>query len=259
VSEVSPILAIAYRDLVKFMRDRGRLVGTFVFPFIFIGILGGSFQSNLAQDFGFNFIAFTFTGVFGQTLFQSAADGIISLIEDRENDFSQEIFVSPISRYSIVFGKILGESLVALAQGVGIILFGVIVGVPMSVGQLLGLVPVAIIACLLGASFGILVLSNLSSRRLASQVFPFIMLPQFFLAGVFNPIKILPLPLEILSLLSPMRYAVDLARGTFYFGQPEYEKVVLQPPLVNLAIMGAMFAVFLVAGTVLFVRREQNR
>jgi ABC-2 type transport system permease protein len=120
-------------------------------------------------------------------------------------------------------------------------------------------VPVAILACLLGASFGILVLSNLSSRRLASQIFPFIMLPQFFLAGVFNPIKVLPLPLEILSLLSPMRYAVDLARGTFYFGQPEYEKVVLQPPLVNLTIMGAMFAVFLVAGTVLFVRREQNR
>src|SRR5262245_29712558 len=111
MSELGPILAIAHRDLIKFLRDRGRLVGTFVFPFIFIAILGGSFQANLAGNFGFNFIAFTFTGVFGQTLFQSAADGIISLIEDRENDFSQEMFVSPISRYSIVFGKILGESL----------------------------------------------------------------------------------------------------------------------------------------------------
>jgi ABC-2 type transport system permease protein len=259
MSELGPILAIAHRDLIKFMRDRGRLVGTFVFPFIFISILGGSFQANLAGDFGFNFITFTFTGVFGQTLFQSAADGIISLIEDRENDFSQEMFVSPISRYSIVFGKILGESLVALAQGVGIVLFGFIVGVPISAAQLLALVPVALISCLLGASFGILVLSNLSSRRLANQIFPFVMLPQFFLAGVFNPVKILPLPLEILSMLSPMRYAVDLARGTFYLGQPEYEKVVLQPPAVNLAIMGAMFVVFLVAGTVLFVRREQNR
>jgi ABC-2 type transport system permease protein len=259
MSELSPILAIAHRDLVKFLRDRGRLVGTFVFPFIFIAILGGSFQANLAGDFGFNFITFTFTGVFGQTLFQSAADGIISLIEDRENDFSQEMFVSPISRYAIVFGKILGESLVALAQGVGIVLFGFIVGVSISAAQVLALVPVAIISCLLGASFGILVLANLSSRRLATQIFPFVMLPQFFLAGVFNPVKILPLPLEILSMLSPMRYAVDLARGMFYLGQPDYEKVVLQPPLVNLAIMGAMFAVFLVAGTVLFVRREQNR
>ncbi|MFN8632322.1 MAG: ABC transporter permease [Chloroflexota bacterium] len=259
MSELNPILAIAFRDLVKFLRDRGRLVGTFVFPFIFIGILGGSFQSNMSSDFGFDFIAFTFTGVFGQTLFQSAANGIISLIDDRETDFSQEIFVAPISRYSIVFGKIVGESLVALAQGIGIMLFGAIVGVPMSVGQLLAMIPVAVIACLLGGAFGILILSNLSSRMLANQIFPFIMLPQFFLAGVFNPIRVLPLPLEILSLISPMRYAVDLTRGIFYAGRPEYEKVVLQSPLVNMAIIGAMFAVFLVAGTVLFVRREQNR
>src|SRR5690349_15235336 len=163
--EVSPILTIAYRDLVKFVRDPTRLAVSFVFPIIFIGILGGSFQANLGGGFGFDFIAFTFTGVLGQTLFQSTADGVISLIEDRENDFSQEIFVSPISRYSIVGGKILGESLVSLTQGVGIVLFGFIVGVPISLGQLLALVPVAIIACLLGASFGILVLSNLSSRR----------------------------------------------------------------------------------------------
>jgi ABC-2 type transport system permease protein len=259
MSEVSPILTIAYRDLIKFVRDPARLAASFIFPLIFIGILGGSFQSNLGAGFGFDFIAFTFTGVLGQTLFQSTADGIISLIEDRENDFSQEIFVSPISRYSIIFGKILGESLVALTQGVGIVLFGLIIGVPMSLGQLLALVPVALVACLLGGSFGVLVLANLSSRRLATQVFPFIMLPQFFLAGVFNPIKVLPPYLAILSLISPMRYAIDLARGVFYAGQPDYDKVVLQPPLVNLAIIVAMFAVFLVAGTFLFVRRERNR
>jgi ABC-2 type transport system permease protein len=259
MTEASPILTIAYRDLVKFLRDPGRLVATFIFPVIFIGILGGSFQSNLGAGFGFDFIAFTFTGVLGQTLFQSTADGIISLIEDRENDFSQEIFVSPISRYSIVFGKILGESLVALTQGLGIVVFGLIIGVSISLGQLLALLPVALACCLFGGSFGVLILANLSSRRLASQVFPFIMLPQFFLAGVFNPIKVLPPYLEILSLLSPMRYAIDLARGVFYAGHPEYTEVVLQPPLVNLTIMAALFTVFLIAGTFLFVRRERNR
>jgi ABC-2 type transport system permease protein len=259
VIEVSPILTIAYRDLVKFVRDPTRLAVSFVFPVIFIGILGGSFQSNLGAGFGFDFVAFTFTGVLAQTLFQSTADGVISLIEDRENDFSQEIFVSPISRYSIIVGKIVGESLVALTQGIGIVLFGAIIGVSISLGQLLALIPVALAACLLGGSFGILILANLSSRRVATQIFPFVMLPQFFLAGVFNPIKVLPPYLEVLSLLSPMRYAIDLARGIFYAGKPDYEQVVLQPPLVNLAVMAAMFAVFLVVGTLLFVRRERNR
>ena len=256
---MSPILAIAYRDLLKFLRDRGRIIATFIFPILFIGVLGGSFQANLGESSGYNFMTFTFTGVFAQTLFQSTAQGIISLLDDRENDFSQEIFVSPISRYSIIFGKILGESSVSLTQGVGVVLFGVIVGVPFSLPQLAALIPVALVICLFGGAFGVLILANLTSRQLANQVFPFVMLPQFFLAGVFNPIQVLPLPLDILSRLSPMRYAVDLARGVFYVGQPEYPLVTLQSPLVNLAIIGTLFAIFLVAGTVLFLRREQNR
>ena len=108
--DTSAILAIAYRDLLKFLRDPLRLVSTLIFPVIFIGILGGSFEANLGTDFGYNYLVFTFTGVLAQTLFQSSAMGIVSLIEDRENDFSQEIFVSPISRYSIVLGKILVTS-----------------------------------------------------------------------------------------------------------------------------------------------------
>jgi ABC-2 type transport system permease protein len=197
--------------------------------------------------------------VLAQTLFTSAASGIVSLIEDRENDFSQEIFVSPISRYSIVFGKILGESLVALAQGVGIVIFGIVIGVSFTLPQLIGLALVSIVICLFGGAFGIIILSNLGSQRAANQVFPFILLPQYFLAGIFNPIRVLPFWLDILSKLSPMRYAVDLTRGVFYIGNPDYPKVVLESPLFNLAVMAAMFAAFLVLGTFLFVRGERNR
>lgn len=259
MSEAHAILTIAYRDLLKFLRDRARLVSTFIFPFLFIAILGGSLQANLGEGTGYNFLTFTFTGVFAMTLFQSAALGIISLIEDRENDFSQEIFVSPISRYSIVFGKILGESAVALAQGVGIVVFGLVLGVPLSLSQVLALAPTAIAVCLLGGAFGILVLSNLSSQRAANQIFPFIMLPQYFLAGLFSPIQVLPIYLDVLSRISPMRYAVDLARGVFYADQAEYARVVLSGPIFNIAVITGMFSLFLVAGTFLFVRGERNR
>lgn len=259
MTNLHAMAAIALRDLLKLLRDRPRLIGTFIFPFIMITVLGGSLKANLSGGVGYDFLAFTFTGVFAQTLFQSTAMGIISLIEDRENDFSQEVFVAPISRYAIVFGKILGETLVALTQGVGIVAFGRLAGVPISWPQVVGLAPVAVAVCLFGGAFGVLVLSNLSSRRGADQLFPFLMLPQFFLAGVFNPIRVLPWYLDVLSRLSPMRYAVDLARGTFYAGTDEYAKVVLASPWVNLAIVVAMFTVFLLVGTSLFVRREQNR
>jgi ABC-2 type transport system permease protein len=257
--ELSAVAAIAHRDLVKLLRDRTRLVADLVFPMVIIGVLGVSLQAGFGDVAPFDFLTFVFTGVLAQTVWQSAALGVISLIEDRENDFSQEIFVSPISRYSIVLGKVLGESLVALPQGLAIIAFGFVLGIPLSLAVLVALLPVLLIATLFGAGFGVMVLSRLPNRRAATQIFPFVMLPQFFLAGVFNPIENLPLPLEIASRIAPMRYAVDLLRNAYYSVHPEDVEVPLASVGTNLAIIGGLFAVFIVVGTWFFVRAERNR
>ncbi len=257
--ELSAVLAIAHRDLVKLLRDRTRLVADLAFPMIIIGVLGVSLQAGFGDIADFDFLTFVFTGVLAQTLWQSSALGVISLIEDRENDFSQEIFVSPISRYSIVLGKVLGESLVALPQGVAIIAFGFLLGIPLSLAVLAALVPVLLIVTLFGGAFGVLVLSRLPNRRAATQIFPFVMLPQFFLAGVFNPISGLPPILDIASRLAPMRYAVDFLRNVYYSIHAERVEVPIASTGTNLAIIGALFVAFIAVGTTLFVRAEQNR
>ena len=256
--ELSAVVALAYRDLMKLIRDPIRLVTSLIFPVIFIGILGGSFQSGFGSMIDYDFMHFVFVGVLAQTLFQSSALGIISLIEDRQNDFIQEVFVSPISRYTIVIGKIIGESLVSLIQGIAILGFGVVIGIPFDISIVLSLVVVSVIVCVFGGSFGILVLSNLKSQRIANQIFPFIMLPQIFLSGVFTPIGDLPIVLDVLSRLSPMRYAVDLARGIYYAGKTEYDSVVLVEPTVNLIIIFGLFSTFVILGTWLFVRNERK-
>lgn len=259
MNDLSAVLAVASRDVVKLMRDRTRLVFTAVFPFIFIGLMGGTLQGNLGRAAGFNFIGFVFTGVLGMTLFQSTAQGLISLIQDRETDFSQEMFVAPISRYSIIFGKVLGETLVALSQGLPTVVLALALGVRLAPVQVLLLLPASLFGCLLGGAFGVAAMSLLSNQRAAQQVFPFLIFPQFFLAGIFNPIKVLPWYLSVVSLISPMRYVVDLERDIAYAGTPEYSRVVLFGPLTNLAVMAAMFAAFLTFGTWLFVRQETNR
>jgi ABC-2 type transport system permease protein len=257
--ELSGVLAIAHRDLIKLLRDRARLVADLVFPMIFIGVLGTSLQAGFGDVSGFDLLAFVFTGVLAQTLWQSSALGVISLIEDRENDFSQEIFVSPISRYSIVIGKVVGESLVALPQGLAIIVFGLVIGITLGPLALLALLPTMLVITVFGGAFGVLVLSRLPNRRAATQIFPFIMLPQFFLAGVFNPIENLPWFLDILSRLAPMRYAVDLMRNVYYGFHPEPVDVAIASLSTNLTVIGGLFVVFIVVGTAMFVRAEQNR
>jgi ABC-2 type transport system permease protein len=257
--ELNVIAALAGRDLTKFARDPGRLVAAVVFPFFMIFLLGGTLQLNLGKAAGFNFIGFTFTGFLGMTLFQSTASGLTSLMDDRHNDFAQEIFVSPVSRYSIVFGKILGETLVAIAQVLPFIAFAAVLRVPLTPTALLLLAPVALISCFMGGAFGLLLLNTISDTRAANQMFNFVFLPQYFLAGLVSPINVLPWYLEALSLVSPMRYVIDLTRGVVFAGSAEYGRVVLLSPLTNAAVLALMFVVFMVAGTTLFVRRETNR
>ena len=252
------VLTIAQRDVTKLLSDKPRLIGSFVLPFLMVVILGRSFQ-GLTGVAEFDYVTFVFTGVYAQTVFQSAATGLVSLLDDRDNDFSQELFVAPVSRYAIVAGKILGESLVAIVQAAGVVVFGCLIGADIPLHALPGLAAVTVVMCLCGGAFGLLLLAPARNRRFAEQIFNFVFLPQFLLAGVFNPIRALPTYLDVLSRLAPLRYAVDLTRSVFYVGSPDRDDVVVDGFALNAVVLAALFAACIVAGTALFVRKERER
>ncbi len=256
--EFHAILTIAYREILKALRDPARIITTLTIPFILVIVLGNSFQANIGQSLLYNYLTYTFTGVFAQTLFQSMSLGMISLIEDRENDFHQELFIAPISRYSIMLGKLFGELFIAAMMIVGLLFFGLLIGVPLLFPGVILLLMTAFVVCLLGGAFGLMILSSLKSQRTANQIITFFLFPQLFLAGVFTPIQKLPWYLDILSRLSPLRYAVDLVRSAFYAGSVEYSKVVLASFTFDISIVGVLFLLFFCSGTVLFVRSERN-
>jgi ABC-2 type transport system permease protein len=256
--EVNAIMAIAHRDLLKLLRDRARLISSLLTPLLTVLVLGGGGEAAFHATF--NILHYVLVGVMVQTVFTSTASGTVWLLDDRVNDFSQEIFVSPISRYSIVFGKILGETLVALPQGLVLLIAGLVIGLPLSIGQVLGLLGVLIFASLLGGALGIVVVTNFGSQRTASQIVPWVVFPQVLFSNVFFPLNVLPANVDVVSWIMPLRYPVDLARAVVLARRPdEFQQVVDLSPGSNLLVMAIMFAVFLVVGTLLFVRSERNR
>lgn len=259
-SLLNALLTVAGRDIKRFVGDRAQFFGSIVLPVLLIGGMGGIMQANLGSAVSFNLVDFTVIGTFVMTMFTATVGGVASLVEDRDNDFGQELFIAPISPYAIILGKILGQSGIALVQGSVTLIVGALVfGVQLSWGLVLLLIPVALLICLLGGAFSALLTSLMSNQRGAMQVINLIMTPQMFLAGVFIPIRVLPWYLEIFSLLSPLRYVVNFTRALFYAGQPVYAQVVLESPLLDLLVMTVMFIICFVAGTILFVRHERNR
>ena len=253
------LVAIASRDVSKLLRDRTRLGVSLAFPVLVFAGLGSVLQPTLGRATGLDSVTLVFTGVLAATLFQSAAAGMMSLIEDRETDFAREMFVAPVSRVTIVAGKVMGETLVALVQAIGILLFGLAFGVPFDLAHLLLLAPACLGSALLGAAFGLATLAALPNQRAALQVMPFVILPQYFLAGVVAPLRGLPAWLDGLGWAMPMRYAVDLTRAAFYAGRPGYARAVAESPLLDAAVTAALFVVFLLAGAVAFEWRERAR
>ena len=257
--ELNAIVAITYRDFAKYLQDHTRVVTSFIFPFIFVGILGTSLQANIGNDIGYSFITFTLTGILAQILFQSTGYAMIRIQDERDEDLTQELFVAPISRYSIIIGKIIGGSLIASIETIGVIIFGLVIGVRFSPEQMLAILISVPVLCMLGGAFGIFILSLVGSKAATDQIFPLLFFPQFFLAGIFSPIKHLPIYLLIPSRLVPMTYAVDFFRSLFYHGLPEATKTVLYSPGYDLLVITIYFLIFLSIGTTLFVRRERNR
>ena len=257
--ETSAVAAIAQRDVTKLLRDRPRLAVNLAFPVLLIGGLGSILQPTVGRVTGLNAVTLAFTGVLAASLFQSAAAGMISIVEDRENDFARELFVTPVTRLTLVAGKVAGETLVAFCQGVFIAGFATAFGVRMSAGQLAALLVPAVACCLLGAAFGLATIAALPSQRSAMQIFQFLIIPQYVLGGVLVPLHGTPFYLGVLARLMPMRYVVELTRAAFYAGTPGYRQVVSGTPLLDAAVTAALFTILMIMGVAVFGHRERTR
>ncbi len=253
-------LGLAQRDLLKFLRDRGRLLSTLVFPMVFLAIFATTLDSGIGRNaLGFSYIDYVFSGLLLQSVFQSSFMGIVSLIADREKDFSMSIFVSPARRLSIVLGKILGEMMVGVAQIGGILVIGFLLGVSFSLIRLILALPLLALAGFVGGSFGILVASRVNTPENAQRIFPFFMFPLMFLSGAFTPVQNLPWFLNLLKTLNPIYYGVELMRHWLYFGRPERLLVVAQPWWLDLLVFSSLGIFCLLVGTWLFTQKEGNR
>jgi ABC-2 type transport system permease protein len=253
------VLAIAQRDVIKLLRDRPRLAVNLAFPILLVAGLGAILQSTVGKVTGLSAVALAFSGVLAATLFQSTAAGMISVAEDRETDFSRTMFVTPVTRLTLVSGKIAGESLVALCQGACVTVFAVAAGVRMSGGQLAALLLPCLACCLLGGAFGLATVAALPNQRSAMEIFQFLIIPQYVLGGVLVPLHDVPGYLNVLAYAMPLRYAVDLMRAAFYHGMPGYREVVSGGPVLDVAVIGGLVVVLMLAGALVFDYRERTR
>lgn len=232
------IVAIWQRDVIKFFRDRARLVGSFAMPFMFLILFGSGMSGAISSMMGgakagplanFDFVQFMFPGIIGMTVFNTAIFSALSVVQDKEFGYMREILVSPISRVSIAVGKVLGGSTVAVFQGLMMLIFVPFIGVSISVLMILKLIPIMFLVAFALSSIGLIIASSLKTAQGFQMVIQVLVFPMLFLSGALFPLSGMPVWMNFLVKINPLTYSVDM-----------FKKVILQPEKMEPALRKAM-------------------
>lgn len=257
--ELNAIITIMARDITLFFKSPGTIIMSLVMPLIMMGMLGGNLAQNMSGGLGFEYGPFMLIGMLVNMLFMTTTMGITSLVEDHYTDFTQEMMISPISRYSIVIGKILGSSFGAIVSMIGTLIVGLAMGITLPVHQLMLILALSPLMCLSAGALAMIVIGLVKSNKMANMAVMLITMPQMFLSGAIIPIANSSGILYLISRILPMTYCLDLVRAVIYAGTPEYGNVVLFHPMLSLLVIGVITVVCLVLGTFFFAQSEKNR
>jgi ABC-2 type transport system permease protein len=211
-NELRAIKIVWHRDMIRFLRDKPRIITALLQPMLYLFVLGSGLGSAVPRASGVDLRMFMFPGVMAMAVLFTCFFSAGSMVWDREFGFMREMLVAPVNRSAILVGKCFGGATVGTFQGLVMFAVAGLVGVPYSPALMIG-----VFAELVLLSFAITALAVMISARIRSmQAFmalvQMLMMPLFFLSGALFPLTGLPGWLTVLTRLDPLTYAVDPIR-----------------------------------------------
>jgi ABC-2 type transport system permease protein len=244
------IYVLWLREMTRFVRAKSRVIGTLGMPLFFMAFLGFGFSRAQLPNLppGVNYIRFLVPGIVGMTLLFSSTFTGISVLWDREFGFLKEIMVAPVSRISIVLGRIAGGATTSLIQGAIILLLAVPLGfaIPGAVEVLLAVLFMLLVSVIF-ISLGLVFASNMQDIHGFNMITNFIVFPLFLLSGALFPVGNLPAQVQVFAFLDPLTYGVDGLRGALL-------GTTVVPLLLDLSVLALTSLLMVAIGAFFFER-----
>src|SRR5208283_613478 len=253
-SDLNAIYVVVARELIKFVRERSRLVSTLARPLIWLFLVGGGMSRVVSPTMGVPYMQFIFPGIIGMTILFSSIFSSISIIWDKEFGFMKEMLAAPVSRFSIVVGKALSGTAVSTIQALIIVLLFPLLGLKLGIVQIMLVLCVSMLLSFCLSSFGIVIAGFYENFESFSVIMNFIVMPMFFLSGAMYPVKMLPHVLGIVTRINPLTYGIDALK---YMVLPDSTLLVHDFPLgLDIVVISAASIVFVVVAAKVFERRK---
>jgi len=206
------------REIVRFYRQKARVVGVIASPLLFWFVLGSGFansfhSSGTGSD---QYLAYFFPGAVVMIVLFTAIFSMMSLIQDRNEGFLLSVMAAPVSRSAIVLGKVMGGTTLAAIQGMIFLLFTPLVGVHPSLTAIaLSVLTIALISFELTA-LGFAIAWPMDSPQAFHAIVNLLLLPLWMLSGSIFPASGAIGWLRVLMRLNPLTYGTDALRNALF-------------------------------------------
>ncbi len=218
-----PAYTLWLREVVRFYRQRSRVVGVIASPLLFWVVIGAGFGTSFRSGDAAgqsNYLEFFYPGALIMIVLFTSIFTMMSVIEDRKEGFLLSVLVAPVPRTAIVLGKVLGGTTLAAIQGLIFLAFGPLVGVHITiVGFLLIVLTVFLISFSLTA-LGFAIAWPMDSSQAFHAIVNLFLIPLWLLSGTLFPVARASGWLQVIMKLNPLTYGVEALRDLLYPASP---------------------------------------
>lgn len=208
-----PALSLCRRELVRFLRQRHRIIGALATPIVFwllIGAgMGHSFHvEGMPGGARSSYLQYFFPGTVLMILLFTAIFSTISIIEDRREGFLQSVLVAPVPRMAVVLGKVLGGTVLAFGQGLIFLLLAPLIGMPMTALGFAAACGMMFIIAFALTCLGFCIAWRMTSTQGFHAIMNLFLLPLWFLSGAMFPPQNAWGGLRWLMRINPLSYGL---------------------------------------------------
>ncbi len=250
-----PVFTLAKRELVRFYRQRSRIIGSLLTPILFWLFLGGGLSAAFPASSlpsGTSFLQLYFPANLVMTILFVSIFSNMSLIEDRHEGFLQGVLVAPISRLGLVLGKVLGGALIALFQGILFALLAPFAGIHLDLFSWMQLIFVLFLLSLMLTAVGFAFAWKVDSTQGFHSVMNVVLFPMWILSGTFFPLERAPAVLKPLMYANPLTYGYSLIKLVMF-----HETNVNFTPLTALILTVVFTVLFTLSGIYLTTKNRE--
>ncbi|HEV2715064.1 MAG TPA: ABC transporter permease [Terriglobales bacterium] len=238
-----PAFTLWWREVVRFYRQRTRVVGVIASPVVFWLVIGSGFGSSFRSGDAAgqqHYLDYFYPGALIMIVLFTSIFTMMSVIEDRKEGFLLSVLVAPVPRSAIVLGKVLGGTTLSTIQGLIFLAFAPLVGVHVSLGDFLLVVLTVFLVSFALTGLGFAIAWPMDSTQAFHAVINLFLIPIWLLSGALFPLAGASGWIRILMRANPLTYGVEALRSLLY--PATSEAFPLASSLATLILFaGAMF------------------